>query len=39
MPGKLTDALLRGAKATGKPYKLFDGDGLHSVVSAKGSKL
>ncbi|MGN6534770.1 MAG: tyrosine-type recombinase/integrase [Mesorhizobium sp.] len=35
----LTDARIRAAKATEKPYKLADGGGLHLLISQTGSKL
>ena len=34
----LTDARCKGAKASDKPYKLFDGGGLHLYVSTTGSR-
>ena len=34
----LTDARCKGAKPAEKPYKLFDGGGLHLYVSATGSR-
>ena len=34
----LTDAKCRGAKALDKPYKLFDGHGLHLYVLPSGAK-
>lgn len=34
----LTDAKCRSAKPTDKPYKLFDGGGLHLFVSPTGAK-
>tara|TARA_R110001592_G_scaffold141033_2_gene362302 strand:- start:12008 stop:13183 length:1176 start_codon:yes stop_codon:yes gene_type:complete len=34
----LTDARCKGAKPTDKPYKLFDGGGLHLYVSTTGSR-
>lgn len=34
----LTDARCKGAKATDKPYKLFDGGGLFLFVSSTGGK-
>jgi integrase len=35
----LSDLAARKAKATGKPFKLADGGGLHLLVSPNGSKL
>ncbi len=35
----LTDAKLRGLKATGKTQKIADGGGLHVLVTPKGSRL
>ncbi|MDR2614347.1 MAG: integrase arm-type DNA-binding domain-containing protein, partial [Candidatus Accumulibacter sp.] len=35
---KLRDAQCRGAKAMERPYKLFDGGGLHLFVSPTGAK-
>lgn len=35
----LTDLQIRTAKPRAKPYKLFDRDGLHLVVTPNGSKL
>jgi len=35
----LTDARCKGAKPAEKPYKLFDGGGLHLYVSATGSRI
>ncbi len=35
----LTDTALRFAKARGKPYKLYDGSGLHLLVTSTGSRL
>ncbi len=35
----LTDVKVSKAKATGKDYKLFDGNGLFLLVTAKGGKL
>lgn len=35
----LTHLDLRNAKSTEKAYKLFDGGGLHLLVSPTGSKL
>lgn len=34
----LSDARCKGAKPTDKPYKLFDGGGLHLYVSTTGSR-
>lgn len=34
----MTDLKCKNAKATGKPIKLFDGDGLHLFVSTSGHK-
>ncbi|WP_206389806.1 Arm DNA-binding domain-containing protein, partial [Amnimonas aquatica] len=34
----MTDARCKGAKPAEKPYKLFDGGGLHLYVSATGSR-
>ena len=34
----LSDARCKGAKPSGKPYKLFDGGGLHLYVSTTGSR-
>ncbi|OYX72313.1 MAG: hypothetical protein B7Y95_10930 [Rhizobiales bacterium 32-66-11] len=35
----LTDLALRNAKPKDKPYKLFDGGGLHVLVSPNGSRI
>ena len=35
----LTDTAIRNTKASGKPYKLFDGDGLFLLVKPNGSRL
>ena len=35
---KLTDTEIRGAKRRAKPYKLFDGGGLHVLVRPDGKK-
>jgi hypothetical protein len=35
---KLTDTAIRGAKRRAKPYKLFDGGGLHVLVRPDGKK-
>jgi integrase len=35
----LTDAKIRAAKPTDKPYKLSDRDGLHLLVTPKGKRL
>jgi hypothetical protein len=35
----LTDVQIRKAKATDRPYKLTDGDGLHVYVTPPGGKL
>jgi len=35
----LSDLKLRSLKATGKPYKVSDGGGLHVLVTAQGSRL
>jgi len=35
---KLTDAKCKSAKAADRPYKLFDGEGLHLVVTPAGGK-
>lgn len=35
----LTDKAVRGAKATEKPFKLTDGNGLYLLVNPSGSKL
>jgi len=34
----LTDARCKGAKPSAKPYKAFDGGGLHLYVSPTGAK-
>ncbi len=35
----LTDTSIRNARSRGKPYKIFDGGGLHLLVNPEGSKL
>jgi len=35
----LTDTAIRNAATRGKPYKIFDGGGLHLLVNPGGSKL
>jgi len=35
----LTDTAIRNAASRGKPYKIFDGGGLHLLVNPGGSKL
>ncbi len=35
----LTDAKIRAAKATEKPYKLADGEGLYLLINPNGSRL
>ena len=35
----LTDMALRNAKPQDKPYKLFDGGGLHLLVNPSGSRI
>lgn len=35
----LTDLALRNAKLKDKPYKLFDGGGLHLLVNPNGSRI
>jgi len=37
-PHMLTDTKIRSAKSRDKPYKIFDGGGLHIVVNPNGSK-
>ena len=39
MKDKLTVKAIEGAKATDKPYKIFDGGGLHLLVKPTGVKL
>lgn len=34
----LSDSRCKGAKPSDKPYKLFDGGGLHLYVSTTGSR-
>lgn len=34
----LTDAACRLARPTGRPYKLFDGDGLYLLIQPNGRK-
>ncbi|MFG1465482.1 Arm DNA-binding domain-containing protein [Xanthobacter sp. DSM 24535] len=38
-PLQLTGLALRNAKPKDKPYKLFDGGGLHVLVSPNGSRI
>lgn len=35
----LTDAKIKAARPTERPYKLFDGEGLHLLVTPHGSRL
>ncbi|BBE08948.1 Integrase [Mycoavidus cysteinexigens] len=35
----LSDSKCKSAKPTDKPFKIFDGGGLHLWVSPKGSKV
>lgn len=35
----LTDTAIRNARSHGKPYKIFDGGGLHLLVNPSGSRL
>ena len=35
----LTDAKIKAAKATGKPHKLADGDGLYLLIKPNGARL
>ncbi|WP_425091498.1 integrase arm-type DNA-binding domain-containing protein [Tropicimonas sp. S265A] len=35
----LTDTALRNAKPRDRDYKMFDGNGLHVLVTRSGSKL
>jgi integrase len=35
----LTDAKIKAAKPSGKPYKLADGDGLYLLIKGSGSRL
>ena len=35
----LTDATIRAAKPTEKPYKLSDGEGLYLLIKANGARL